>query len=350
MERGAELEQDFVMRPIPQIEAWFENNVWGMKEEQSEGEQNEHPRNFFSMYIYKFWEYFTLMEIITLSKAYKGSAYIAYLENIKGFADFCKMAWFNRKMDLSQFPELTLKSLRTLRIMFDVDEIIFPTNVPSGILSYLPNAKTFTFNLSREVSYIIPRYALIKRVSVTINGCFCLNLGDPTTPILLNFPLIDNLTLDDIYLTRVSLAALSTTKLKNITISQGSIAPSMNQELIDVLLKSRNGLESITIDSECNYVYEATIRCLNRNIRKFKNLYNYRPTMRLTPRNAKNLKLLAKSTSLVNVHLITNFYSKGGRSEKLIDYIRSAFAPRNILLTVEERTLADNPIRLSEWR
>lgn len=333
---------------IDYIEYWFLNENWELTEEEREKKENEFPARFFDTHVAALWTFLSLMDIINIAKAYKSAAYLAYFHNEKGFKDFCNMAWIERKMDLTKFPILTEEILSRLFVMFgDLDEVIFPANVPDTILSRLPYAHIFTFNLIFDLPYRTPKTPMRGHSKITINGNFCMSMDDSMTKILFTFPHIYDLILHNVYLTRTSIAAMGITEIKNISFTQSAIYPHQDLAFVNALLNSRTKLESISFDSNSNYTWESTIQVLNSKIKKFAKLRNYRLTMKLKWRNAMSLSSLAESRTLKHVHIITNGIETPEQIE-IKNKIERSFRGRNITLTIERRTLEQTPIELDD--
>lgn len=335
---------------IDQIENWFHNEDWELSEEEIQKKENSPPESFFGKHVATLWTHFTILEIIDVARAYKSAAYTAYEFNEGGFRDFCNMAWGPRKkMDLSQIPALTAGDLTKLFNLFDINEIIFPANVPEDILNRLPNAQVLTFNLNRDKPYSMPKYASIRNARLTINGDFCMNMADPLAQILFTFPRINHLTIHNVFFTRISIAALSTCQIKNITITQSSLYPNKDSAFVDALLNSRGSLESITIDCNNNYTWESTIRIINSRVRSFSKLRSYRLTMGLGWRNATAIKNLGASKTLRNIHFITHTY-QNTEKKKMMDMIRRGLKKSKIGITFEERSLQNvTTTVLDDW-
>lgn len=335
---------------IEKIEVWFENIYnWRPLGQSDDGKQGPYPEKFFDTDVDVFWDYFSMMELISFALAYKKVAYFVYNYNKKGFRDFCNEIWNKKILNLSQWEFITLKSLKTLNGMFSVKEVLFPSDVPNEILEHLPMAKVYTFNLRWDKTYATPRHAYIQSVKLIINGCFNMNMADPVSPILNKFPRISNLILNNIYFTRISIAALGTTKIKNLVITKSSLWPSGDEAFVKALQNSADTLESITLDSSSNCTWESTIKWLIIKIKSFKKLHSFSPTLRLNWQNTRSLKCLAASRSLKNVTLMTNFYGQARQSTGMMNKLKTALEPRGIALSLVERDLENFPVFMTDW-
>lgn len=324
---------------VPQIENWFLVDEWELTEEKENIRWQMYPFKFFDTYVAEFWSYLTLMEVINLAITIKNAAYVAYSNNERGFRDFCNLAWNERKLDLSEFEELTIKSLNTLDGYFYISEILFPANVPEEILDHLPYARTFTFNLKWRRSYKIPKYAAVGMVNLTINGSFCVTMNDSLNAILFAFPRTNNLTINNAYFTEVSVAALGTTKLIKLNIIGSSLAPGNEESFVRAMLNSKDSLESIRIDCANNYNWEGTIKAFSKKIGAFKNLRECHLTLNIGRRNIQSMRALSASKSLTRVHVITNCHFNMETYEEMVEVAKTFLGMKNISMTTEERMM-----------
>lgn len=334
---------------IAQIENWFRKDEWGLMKELNEKERGPYPEKFFDTDVDVFWDYIDFMDLMGFALAYKKVAYFVYNYNKRGFRNFCDEIWRSGVLDLSGWQVVTLKSLRTLYEAFGIREILFPSYVPNEILEHLPDAKTFTFNLRWDRQYATPKHAVIRSVRLTINGCFCMNMADPLSPILNTFPRINSLTLNNVYFTRISIAALGTTKIKNLVITESSLWPSGDEAFVRALQNSADTIESIALESTSNCTWENVVKWLVVKIKTFKKLRSVTLTLRLNWRNMKSLRHLTVSRSIKNITLITNFYGRPSQSADMVGDLGKALEPVGILLNVVERDLENFSIFMRNW-
>lgn len=342
-----EEENEFAIAKVPQIESWFKIEDSELKKRQKEMRENMYPFKFFDKYKLivrdiDFWSYLTLMEVINLALAIKEAAYGAYNDNVKGFNDFCRMAWNERRMDLTELKDLTIKSILTLKRAFgtfEVDEILFPMDVPEEILDHLPYARTFTFNLTAHKIYKIPKYAIIRTVNLTINCCFSVAMNDSLNAILFAFPHTSVLTNNNAYFTEVSMAALGVIGLKKLVVTRSSLALGRERIFVRALMNSKDSLESITIDAENNYIWERTLHAFSIKIREFRRLKECIITTNISRHNIWIIRALTAARSLARVHVITICHYNIQSSEKMEEIAKRALAKKNVSLTIEKRMM-----------
>lgn len=118
----------------------------------------------------------------------------------------------------------------------------------------------------------MPIYAFIENVSLTVNGCSRMNMGDPLIPILFAFRRVEQLILNKVYFQKASIAALTLVNMTNITITNSSYFPSCDSTFVNALLNSKSRLKSIAINVLDNYTWEGVNKAIVGKIRMFKKL------------------------------------------------------------------------------
>lgn len=320
------------IQKVNEIEEWFDDEQW-KTEKQLESEETKHPNKFFRTYIPTFWSYLSLVDIIILASTNKMAAYTAYGDNIKGFRDFCRRTWKNRCLDLTRLPQLTSERTRHILNLFNKKEIIFPPNIPNDTLDHLPClAKIFTFNLSTITRLHRPRYRTENALALKIIGNGCIDISDATIDLLFTFPYIQHLWLEDVYLTKVSIAALRTMEIRHLTLQGCMISSCDGIEFVRALENSKRKLESFVKDTRDPYTWQKTIYHLNSRIYIFHKICFYKIPVNLDFFSPESLSLLERSQSLRQLHIINITHERHQNSEQSN---RRNFKLRNARTTIE---------------
>lgn len=255
--KSSKLEQVTWKGAKQQIDAWFQNEGdWDQTEEEKEKQLTMYPP-FLERNIESFWDYFDLIDIISLCLAFKNMAYFAYQNNIKGFRTFCHNAWYNNELYLVDMPFISTDTLRTLNTMFRhcIKTITYQSNITNEVLRFIPEAENFTFyfDISND-SIQRPHYAFMKYVNLTLHGSYDTSLQDPTIDTLLTFPKITDLTIYNTYFNRASTTALSSVRVENLILVDCTLQQRRAPQFIQALVNTRHSLQALTILKDLHLV------------------------------------------------------------------------------------------------
>lgn len=295
---------------ITQIENWFSEDEWHLTQREKEEKRNSYPNKFFYKHIPKFWEYLDIIDVINLALTYKYAAYQAYYHNIRGFKTFCTEVWDMSILNLTRLPSMNTMTLQRIQQEFRTREIIYPSYISEDVLKYLPRATKFTFYLGLYKPLSLPIRCYIEHVNLTIHGSNNFSLRDATINILFTFSRIFSLKLTNIDFNKITIAALGSAKIHNLTIENCFIPWRGGTDFIRALLSSKDRLHSINIESDNDTTWEETTQSIANNIISFEKLSFLNCTMKMNWHNANIMRKLNKSSTLQHVHITSNlFYS-----------------------------------------
>lgn len=291
---------------IKLIELWFQEEKWCKGKQQVEKEEAEYPRKFFRHLIPHFWSFLSLLDVINLAYTYKTAAYTAYKMNINGFGDFCDYMWKKGILDLRKFPQINSKMLKQLSRMYLIRETIFTADMPTDCLDAIPWFGTnFTFYIDNpSVRLMRAVRPFPNKCELKIRGEWCTRMIDPTIDILFTFTNLSTLTLEQIYFTEHSIAALKLVKIKELILRKCTIAIHRNIDFVQALLNSSKTLEAITIDTSDIWYWPNIVHYFNEKIHLFKKLKFYSVSLSLKYTKLGSFRKTKLSRSLKHLHIV----------------------------------------------
>lgn len=287
------------------IERWFDTNI-DSDDEKEEKAEEKYPDVF---HIEEMWKYLTLLDVIMLAGSYKATAYLAWYNNISGFATFCESTWTTERLDLRVLPMLKSAQMKQILFMFIVDEIIFPPNIPYDTLDYISRfAKKFTFHISEseEATRLLrPNYRYTRKIDLTIIGDYFLDMRDATIDLLITFSHVGELKLKRVYFSKWVTNALQYTNVQHLKLIDCIMSTGESKNFATALLTSKNNLEMLEINANNPWGWINTIYCINRKIHLFRKIKVYNIPLSLKENKLETFKILERSKSLKYVS-ITN--------------------------------------------
>lgn len=286
---------------IEEIEEWFNNF--------DHGENIENYPHTYDIFRPEEIIFLDLITIIGMARNNVLYAYCAYFHNHYHFGDLCNLAWNKLKLDLRLLPNPKPENLVELQIMFpNIEDIIFSSKLHENILN--------SIKIFNGLSFFIEDNSRIFRTNTThcleklsITGTGRNFLSDPTIDILLSFPNVEELRLEDISLSPTILCALNNMTFNSISLRRTNTVVNYENKILEAIFKNKSKLKKLEIIAQPdNYLLGNMIKSLLPKLCAFPRLRKLSVSIELTRSNLLYLKRIPGIRRIQIVELPSDNY------------------------------------------
>lgn len=287
------------------------------------------------LYSNYFWKQLNLLQVVSLAMADILAFYNAYYYNYANFKKLCNKAWFQKKLDLSSITRLRVRDLQFLCKIFDeIKIIILPPKISYSVLIFVSTKnylKRIFFNINFQTTVFRPQLQQYNLQELSIKAKI-FTINSTIIDILLTFPTMKRIKLEEINFNLQTIAALSTIQVKELKLKNCAINWGIGNEFIKAILNLKL-LTSLSITYEFNRLWikdeihhilqninklpyieklvitTKTSRKIIKSINSLKNLkyLHIIETGSSIKKREKHVKKLYKNDSIVHITPINNY-------------------------------------------